>query len=268
MKIAFHFLFAFGTVFILSCCGEDQPGLQQRITELETRLGTKQQEIVDLQSQLKLARSAAADKGAAVAAASTPGEDRGADAAAVAVAAEELVRTLADKMKPGQLAASGQVAYAGLTLKSATGSTGVAVPFFRDGATSTWRCGWSEAQILASLTGAAPSPMPAVAPAAAAPPPSAAAAQAPATAPVGGGTKAAAQPSSPAPPPPNAGNSLPRLPAGWRRDAASGQVIASDGTPMPALQNGERYGMIQGGEGETPRPVVIGRDGVAKLYVR
>ena len=246
-------------------CGDEPPGLQQRITELEARLTSKQQEIADLQSKLQEARNNGGTKDASTA----PSDSPGADVAAVGAAAEEIARKVEGKMKSGSLSVSSQVAYAGFTLKTASRSTGIAVPFFRESASSTWHCGWSEDQIqsaLAGMTVAASSPA-----APEAPTPQIAPAQA-YTASVAAPMPARPEPKPlpPGPPPaPGPARAAPtNLPQNWRYDAATGQVIASDGTPMPALKQGERYGMIPGSAGDTPRPVVVGADGTPKLIVR
>ncbi len=245
MRPRSHLLLTLALIMQMVSCNDSQPGVEQRVAELEARIAFKQSEINDLKARLQTGRAEDAIKPTT--------NDLGADDAAVGAAADDIARSLSDQLKPGQLTTSAKVAYAGFTLKTTNSSTGVAVPFFRDSAASSWRCGWSEAQIKNALSGnlTAPAPM-------------------------------ASQPAQSAPnvvsvpissPTSSQTTSTPStlmtagLPRGWNIDG-SGQVIASDGTPMPALKKGERYGMIPGGSGDTPRPVVIDADGVPKLIVR
>lgn len=240
---------ALSILAMLCACGDESPGTQQRIAELEARLSAKQHEITDLQAMLQETRNHASDKTTAAP------DDRSADAAAVGAAADDVARGLTDKLKPGHLSVSGQVAYAGFTLKTASGSSGVAVPFFRDGPSGTWRCGWSNEQIQSALGGAVvPSPTP-MAPT---PAPIASTTAPPVPTTVAPDTTATARAAGPAP----------VLPQGWKHDAATGQVTASDGTVVRPLQPGERYGMILGSADDTPRPIVIRRDGTPELIVR
>jgi hypothetical protein len=257
---------AAGLTALLISCSEESPGAQQRIAELEARLASKQQEISDLQSKL----NAVPAKPVNATPSAAPAEDRMAETAAVAAAADEVMRGLADKVKPGQLTASAQVAYAGFTIKNTSGSTGVAVPFFLDSPGGAWRCGWSQAQVISALSGITPTPS---SPVAQSPAPVSQPATYPSVAPSSAPTPTvtASSPIAPvsAPKPTQGTAAAPsNLPPGWRFDTATGQTFSSDGVAMPALQPGERYGMISGGSGDTPRPMIIGRDGVAKMIVR
>jgi hypothetical protein len=232
-------------LLLLCSCSEEAPGLQQKMVELQARLAAKQAEVTDLQAKLAEARATTAGKPAESAAPSFVGDD----SAAVGAAADELARTLAEGMKPGQLLTSPKVAYAGLTLRTASGSRGVAVPFFYNHAAGKWECGWSGEQVKAALLGA----------------------DSPAAAPVVSQSPVPQPAASPVAPPAAAASSAAapmRLPRGWTYDASTGQVTASDGTLMPALKKGERYAMIEGGAGETPRPVVVSEDGSQRLIVR
>jgi hypothetical protein len=249
MKIPslFHSLLLPAPLLLLCSCSEEAPGLQQKMVEMQARLAAKQAEVTDLQAKLAEARNAAAGKPAESAASPLASGD---DSAAVGAAADELARSLAEGMKPGQLLTSPKVVYAGLTLRTANGSRGVAVPFFYNNAAGKWECGWSGEQVKAALQGAdsPSSPAPVVS-------------QSPVLQPAASsGAPSAASASSAAAPM--------RLPRGWTYDASTGQVTASDGTPMPPLKQGERYEMIVGGAGETPRPVVVSEDGSQRLIVR
>lgn len=229
---------------LISSCTEEAPGLNQKLVEMEARLAGKQAEISELQARLKDLRAGNAGPAAAAVPAADTGEG---DAAAVGAAAEELARGLATALKPGQLVVSQRVAYAGLTLKTAQGSQGLAVPFFYNNSASRWECGWSEQQIKAGLGAGSVAAAPAAATAPTTEPPAAAA--------------------TPPPQPRAASGSAPKLPRGWRYEPSTGVVTAADGTEMPALKAGERYGMIEAGAGDTPRPVIISADGVPKIII-
>jgi hypothetical protein len=227
---------------LISSCTEEAPGLQQKLVEMEARLAGKQAEISELQAKLKELRGNGGGPNAAAAPVTNAVEE---DSAAVGAAAEELARELESELKPGQLVVSPRVTYAGLTLKTAQGSQGLAVPFFYDSSASRWECGWSTQQIKAALGTSATVATPA---AGAQPTPT---------------TPATAPPSRPQ----LASGPGPKLPRGWSYEPNTGLVTAMDGTEMPALKAGERYGMIEAAAGDTPRPVIFSADGVARIII-
>ncbi|MFN0079351.1 MAG: hypothetical protein ACKVY0_23040 [Prosthecobacter sp.] len=242
-RISHRYLLLLG--LLLSGCEEGPTGVEQRVVELEARLAAKESEAADLRGKLSESQKL---KPAGGPAQEVPASDAH---AGVFAAAKVLAETLENQVKPRRLIVSGEVAYAGFTVKGADDDSerGVAVPFFRESSDSPWRSGWSRGQIMAALDVAEAVPAIPDKPMQVA--------------------QQAVQESPPPVPstPPIPPQTLPGLPVGWKFDNVANQVIAPNGARMPPAPPGWSYGMVAGSAGDTPRAYVQDPQGQRKYYV-